>query len=99
MEQHPTGVWINLNKWNSLAQAQRDVLTEAGKEMEVESTKMFPDYVKKDRELLKKSGVKIYKLSPEKEKHFLDVVYNVGWEFIMEKAPDAAALKPLMTKK
>ena len=95
----PTGVWVNLAKWDSLSQAQRDVLTEAGKEMEVESTEMYPDFVKKDREVIGKAGVKIYNLSPEQEKYFLKVVSDAAWEDTLKKAPGAAALRPLMTKK
>ena len=75
------------------------MLTEAGKEVEVESTEMYPDYIKKDRELIAKAGVKIYKLSPENEKYLLKVVADAGWEDTLQKAPEAAALRPLMTKK
>jgi TRAP-type C4-dicarboxylate transport system substrate-binding protein len=95
----PTGVWVNLKNWDSLSDAQRAVLTEAGKEVEVESTEMYPDYIKKDRELIAKAGVKIYKLSPENEKYLLKVVADAGWEDTLQKAPEAAALRPLMTKK
>ena len=94
----PTGVWVNLAKWNSLAEEQRQVLTEAGIQMGIDSTTMFPDYVKKDREVIAKAGVKIYKLSPENEKSLLKVVADAGWEDTLKKAPEAAALRPLMSK-
>lgn len=94
----PTGIFMNLAKWNSLTEEQRAVLTEAAKQVEVESTRMFPDYVKKDREILAKAGVKEYKLSPENEKLFLDIVWEAGWEDVLKKAPGAAQLKALMTK-
>ena len=94
----PTGFFVNLAKWDSLAEEQRAVLTEIAKIMEVKSTQMFGDYVKKDREVLKKAGVKIHKLSPENEKKLLEITQTTGWKVILEKAPGAAALKPLMTK-
>ena len=94
----PTGVWVNLAKWNSLAEEQRKVLTEAGIQLGIDSTAMFPDYVKKDREHIAKAGVKIYKLSPENEKHLLKVVADASWEDTLKKAPEAAALRPLMSK-
>lgn len=94
----PTSFYMNLDKWNSLAEEQRAVITEVSKMLEVNSTEMFADYVKKDRELLKKAGVKIHKLSPENEKALLDITHTTGWEAILEKAPDAVVLKPLMTK-
>lgn len=94
----PTGIFINLSKWNSLAEEQRAVLKEIAVQMEVDSTRMFAEYVKKDREILEKAGVKIYKLSPENEKLFLDITWDAGWEQVLQKAPGAAALKPLMTK-
>lgn len=94
----PTSFYINLAKWDSLAEEQRTVLTEVSKILEVKSTEMFPDYVKKDRELLEKAGVKIVTLSPENEKYLLDITNSSGWEAVLEKAPGAAALKPMMTK-
>lgn len=95
----PTGVFVNLAKWNSLAEAQRQVLTEAAMEMEEVSTKMFPDIVKAERDYTTKAGVKVYKLSPENEKKLLDVVAEASWADTIKKAPGAAALRPLMTKK
>jgi TRAP-type C4-dicarboxylate transport system substrate-binding protein len=94
----PTGVFINLAKWNSLSQAQRNVLTAVGKEMEVESADIFRDIVKKEREQITKAGVKIYKLSPENEKKLLEVTQEAGWAVISEKAQNAMALRPLMSK-
>jgi len=94
----PTGVFINLAKWNSLSEAQRNVLTAAGKEMEVESADIFRDIVKKEREQITKAGVKIYKLSPENEKKLLEITQEAGWGLISKKAPAAMALKPLMSK-
>ena len=95
----PTSVYINLAKWNSLAEAQRNVLTEIGKTLEVESTKMFPDFVKKDHEVIQKAGVKIYKLSPENEKKLLEITQEAGWALVLDKAPGAKELRPLMSKK
>ena len=94
----PTGVFLNHAKWKSLTQAQRNVLTEAGKEMEIESADIFRDIAKKEREQITKAGVKVYKLSPEKEKQFLDITQEAGWGVISQKAPDAMALRPLMSK-
>lgn len=95
----PTGIFVNLAKWNSLAAEQRAVLTEIAKQIEVDSTRIFADYVKKDRETLKKAGVKEYKLSPKNEKLLLDTVLEAGWEDVLKKAPGAAPLKQMMTKK
>jgi TRAP-type C4-dicarboxylate transport system substrate-binding protein len=66
--------------------------------MEIESGPIFHDLVKEEREQLKKAGVKIYKLSPEKEKKFLEITQEAGWAVISKKAPDAMALRPLMSK-
>ena len=95
----PTGVFFNLAKWNSLAEAQRNVLTEIGRTMEMESTRMFPDFVKKDHEFLQKAGVEIYRLSLEKEKKLLEITQEAGWASVLGKAPGAKALRPLMSKK
>ena len=94
----PTGVFINLAKWNSLSEAQRNVLTAVAKEMEVESGDIFQDIANKEREQITKAGVKIYKLSPENEKKFLEITQEAGWETISKMAPEAMALRPLMSK-
>jgi len=94
----PTSFYINLAKWDSLAEEQRAVLTEVAKTLEIKSTEMFADYVKKDRETIQKAGVKIHKLSPENEKKLLEITHDAGWKAIIAKAPGAAALKPLMSK-
>jgi len=94
----PTGVFLNLNKWKSLSEAQRLVLTEIALIMEAESPGIYAEYVKKDREVLKKSGVKVYTLPPAMEKEFLQITQEAGWEVISKKAPAAMALRPLMSK-
>jgi lipid II:glycine glycyltransferase (peptidoglycan interpeptide bridge formation enzyme) len=66
--------------------------------MEVESADIFRDIVKKEREQITKAGVKIYKLSPENEKKFLEITQEAGWAVISKKAPDGMALRPLMSK-
>lgn len=94
----PTGIFINLSKWKSLSESQRMMLTEIGMIMEVDSTRMFPEYVKKDRALVKKAGVKMYNLSSAQEKELMKITHEAGWAMVIKKAPDAAALKPLMSK-
>jgi TRAP-type transport system periplasmic protein len=94
----PTGIFLNLSKWKSLSDSQRLALTEVGIIMEIDSTRIYPEYVQRDRELIKKAGVKVYKLSPANEKKLLDITQKAGWGMVMEKAPGAAALKPLMSK-
>jgi TRAP-type C4-dicarboxylate transport system substrate-binding protein len=94
----PTGVFLNLAKWKSLSEAQRNVLTAAGKEMEIESADIFREIAQKERDQIVKAGVKVYKLSPEKEKQLLEITQEAGWELVLSKAPDAKSLRPLMTK-
>lgn len=94
----PTGIFFNLDKWNSLAEEQREVLEEIAVEMEEKSTKMFADFVKKDREVIKEAGVEVYRLSEEKEERLKKIFSEAGWESVLKNAPEAKQLRPLMSK-
>ncbi len=61
---------MNLGKWNSLSQAQQDVITKAMINTEIDGAKMFTSTVKDVIAQITKDGVKEIKLSPEDAKEF-----------------------------
>ena len=95
----PTGVWYNLDKWKSLDERQRAFLTEMAIAAEKDAYPMWQEDLKKDWEVNSKAGVQKIKFSPEDEKYFLDLAYDIGWKDVIGKAPDAAKFRPLMEKK
>lgn len=94
----PTGVWVNLDKWNGLSEEHRAFLTKMAIEAERDAALLWDKDMEEDRALLLKAGLKEIKFSPEDEKYYLDTAYEAGWALVLEKAPGAAKLKPLMMK-
>lgn len=94
----PTGVFLNLDTWNRLHENQRALLASVASEMERESHEAWADMVKKEYEALGKLGIKRIQFSPQDTEMFIRKAYESAWEEVIRKAPDAAKLKPLMSK-
>jgi len=91
----PTVVTINLEKWNSLDDAQRTVLTQAGIEMESDLIPVWQDYYKADRQKALDSGIELIEFSAEDEAKFLHAT-EAGWERVIEETPSLADYYPLV---
>jgi len=50
---------VNMEKWNSLSQAHKDILTEAAKETEIEGVQVYKDLCDKVRKEISAAGVKV----------------------------------------
>lgn len=93
----PTGQFMNLDKWNSLSNEQRALLTAISKQIERDSAKEWDKFYQDTMKYLTGQGkMQWIKFSPADEKYFLDTAYNAGWETLIKTAPDAAKLRPLM---
>lgn len=94
----PTGVFVNLDAWNNLHEEQRALLTTIGREMERDSADYWDELLEEDRALLLDLGLQEIRFTPEEEEWFIGLAHEAGWELLIEEAPDAAKLKPLMTR-
>ena len=91
-------VVINLKKWNSLKQAERDFLSKLSAEYEKNSDKIVAKNLAADEAKLEKAGVKIFALKGEYAKAYLKTIYEAKWK-INDKykyTVDYKKLKPLM---
>lgn len=89
---------LNLDSWNGLHKDQRAFLDVVAKEMEHEMAAYWSGGKETDRKALLKLGLDEVKFSEADEAKFLKTCYEASWEYFLEKAPDAAELRPLMTR-
>ena len=73
-------VVINLKKWNSLTQAQRDHLTKISAQYEKRSDEVVAMNLAADEVKLEKSGVKTFALKGEYAKAYLKTIYGAKWK-------------------
>ena len=89
---------INLNKWKSLSQAERDFLTKLSAEYEKKSDEIVGKNLAADEEKLEKAGVKTINLTGEYAKAYLKTIYDAKWKVNdkYEYTVDYKKLKSLM---
>ena len=78
---------MNLEKWNSLPKHLQKLFQEIMLETETTVPPAQADYVRTDREKLKKAGVEFYKLSPDVAKWFLETSIEASWKEAEQKYP------------
>ena len=81
---------MNLAKYNSLTQEQRDILNRAMIQAEIDGAEMFTEVVEKVKKDISDAGVKIIHLSPNDSKKFYNDYRNAMWEEDLERWPDIA---------
>lgn len=94
----PTGVYINFDVWKGLHEKQRALLTTLAMEVERWSGDKWAAFFKEERAAMAKAGMEVIKFTPADEKKYLDLAYGEGWKAVIAKVPEAAKLRPLMSK-
>jgi TRAP-type C4-dicarboxylate transport system substrate-binding protein len=81
---------MNLDKWNALPQATRDVLIALTAEFEPRMTRHFDD---ENEHEWKEIGSKVSKVkfSPAENEKYLQTAYDVEWKALEARAPDLIA--------
>ena len=73
-------VTINLNKWKSLTQSERDFLTKLSAEYEKKSDAIVGKNLAADEAKLEKAGVETINLTGEYAKAYLRTIYDAKWK-------------------
>lgn len=91
-------VLINLDKWKSLSDEQRDFLNKMAEWLEstnADNVQINADEVKKQAD----AGMAVYTLEGEEREKWLNTAKEAGWQQITEVAPETSKrLKELFTK-
>lgn len=87
------GMWLmNMNKYNSLSQAQKDVINKAAIQAEIDGADMFTQTVEKVKADLTAAGVKIIHLPPADSKTFYLAYRDHMWAEDVARWPDIAPM-------
>ncbi len=82
-------VLVNQDVWKSLNDAQRKVLTDAALWLEGLDATESAELVKAERERQKKFGIETLEFGPQASQEFLKKAYDVGWQSVIAKSPEA----------
>jgi TRAP-type C4-dicarboxylate transport system substrate-binding protein len=87
------GMWLmNMNKYNSLSQAQKDVINRAAIQAEIDGADMFTQTVEQVKADLIAAGVKIIHLAPADSKAFYLAYRDNMWAADIARWPDIAPM-------
>ncbi len=93
---------VNLDKWNSLDEAQQKVLTEVGLEFEARSepdSDYLKNGLKKQKEWMASEGMETITLEGADRDKWLGAASDAGWKEVLDRSPEVGAkLKALFAK-
>jgi TRAP-type C4-dicarboxylate transport system substrate-binding protein len=81
-------VLMNLNKWRSLSDAQRTLLTRAAAEWEAASHERGKELVAHEKILQKKAGIEVIALQGEKGAEYLKTASDATWDSLKKRMPE-----------
>jgi TRAP-type C4-dicarboxylate transport system substrate-binding protein len=84
----PNEVLINLDAWNRLTPAQRQVLDDAAVWVETWLDQYEIEENEKAKKLQADNGIKVVSLSAADAEEYLRIAYETGWQEIMKIAPE-----------
>jgi len=88
---------INADKWASLDQAAKDVLTTVALEWEVAAAEFIAAEKEKELAALKANGMEIISLTGEAAMKYKQTAHDIAWKRLAERSPDQAErLRTLM---
>ncbi len=82
---------FNLDVWNKIPRALQDELASFTAKYERDMVAYFEKEYEKERELLRKSGVKFIKFSEPEAKKYVQTAYDAYWEDVAKKVPNLVA--------
>lgn len=86
-----TPAFINLDKWNSLPEDAKKILTEQALAWEADSPAYIRGIKEQELETLTKGGMEVLTLPPAAAKAYLDLAYKVVWDRLAASGSPVAA--------
>ncbi len=81
-------ILVNKTKWDSLTDAQRDILRQAGARAEDDAAAYFAAENAKDIKRQADAGIQVIKFEGAVAKTYLDKAYEAGWAGIIRQSPE-----------
>lgn len=92
-------ILMNHDKWDEISVEDQEAIMSATSDYEKDMVEYYEELDKKELVELENEGVKLFKLSEEEEKKFLDMAYDSEWDYLEEQVPDLVdELRTLTTK-
>ncbi len=85
------GLVVNLDVWNRLPKADRELLIQVAKEAEHRTSEHFAKVKEEERELIFSQGVELIEFTGEDRKMYLEAAYKAGWDQVLSKSPKLGA--------
>jgi TRAP-type C4-dicarboxylate transport system substrate-binding protein len=79
---------INLDKWNSLPDDVKEIISTAAIEVEAEMTDHFDKIFKEDREMLTGKGIEVIELPEEEAEKYRDIAYKAVMDQVLKTSPE-----------
>jgi TRAP-type C4-dicarboxylate transport system substrate-binding protein len=94
------GVFLNLDKWNSLPADLREEIENIAISMERKAYDYYSKKVKEENEQVLQKGLKAIELPPDEASKYLTIAFDEGWKSAIEADPEyGPILKELTTPK
>ncbi|HHV63569.1 MAG TPA: TRAP transporter substrate-binding protein DctP [Peptococcaceae bacterium] len=86
--------------WQTLNDTQKAALTDAAKEIEIETKEYYAKKIAEERQIIEQTGVKTITLPDDVAAEYLKIAYDSAWNNVIKNAPeDGPKLRELITKK
>ena len=81
-------ILFNTKKWEALPDPVKEKILKMMPGYETDMVNYYDDAIKKEKEVMVKSGVKFIKLEPEEAGKYTKMAYDAWWDFMMTKVPN-----------
>ncbi|MGI6451255.1 MAG: TRAP transporter substrate-binding protein DctP [Desulfitobacteriia bacterium] len=93
-------VLVSDKVWQTLDDTQKAALTEAMKEIEIETKEYYAGKIAEERGIIEEAGVQTITLADDAAEEYLKIAYESAWNNVIKNAPeDGPKLRDLITKK
>lgn len=93
----PNEILVNLDKWDSLGDEQKQVLTEAQAWTESWLDEYEEEENEKAKQMQAEAGIEVIEFTGEEASYYIDTAYEAAWKDVLEVAPEnGPRLKELM---
>jgi len=79
---------INLDKWNSIPKDLQDIIMHVSADMEYIGTSDAFYYMENEWKVMEAAGMEILTMSPEDNKEFREIAYDVTWKQVIADDPE-----------
>lgn len=94
----PSVTIMNLKRWNSLPDHLKELLMEAQKEVEREYAPLNTKLLDEAAQKMKDNGVELVKFPASEAEKYIEIIYDSFWKNMIEKNPDCAPVRKMLSK-